>query len=507
MSPAPPPAWPRFAVAGLVFAAIFYATSRTIADPDLWGHIRFGQDILDSGTIPDTDPYSYLSGGHLWINHEWLTHVILAAVFGALGAPGLIALKVALILLTLGLVYRSLCRHGLDPLRAGMVVLGVMFLMSVGLATIRPQLFTYLGFALVLLLIEKAERGESAALWAMPAIFLPWANLHGGFLVGLGVLAFWTAAHLALRWRRPTEHSAGAPRPSLLLAVLLASLAAVLINPWGFEMIAFLLPAATLPRPEIGEWGSISLASRGGLAYLVVLGVALLAVAASRRPRNMALLAVFACTAVAPLLALRHLPLFALAFGILAGEHLADAWQRWSPRAPSNDKNPLLPALALVAALVFAALGVSRFQCILFDPTFMRLPVRAVALLKQAGVEGNLATFFDWGEYIIWALGPRVQVSIDGRRESVYPDEAYERNLAFTFGAGDWAAVLEDASMALVQRDQPSYNLLKLQPGWELVYEDSLAGLFAREGSPQADLIRTAPPPDLPADGAGLCFP
>src|SRR5512134_618485 len=113
MYPPPPAAWTRFAVAGLVFAAIFYATSRTIADPDLWGHIRFGQDILDSGTIPDTDPYSYLSGGHPWINHEWLTHVILAAVFGSLGATGLIALKVALILLTLGLVYRSLCRHGL----------------------------------------------------------------------------------------------------------------------------------------------------------------------------------------------------------------------------------------------------------------------------------------------------------------------------------------------------------------------------------------------------------
>jgi hypothetical protein len=205
--------------------------------------------------------------------------------------------------------------------------------------------------------------------------------------------------------------------------------------------------------------------------------------------------------------ALRHLPLFALAFGILGGEHLADAWRRWSPRAPSDSTKPLLPALALVAALVFAALGVSRFQCILFDPTFMRLPVRAVALLKQAGADGNLATFFDWGEYIIWALGPRVQVSIDGRRESVYPDEAYERNLAFTFGADGWAAVLEDASMALVQRDQPSYNLLKLQPGWELVHEDSLAGLFAREGSPQADLIRGSPPPTLPPDGAGLCFP
>jgi hypothetical protein len=292
-----------------------------------------------------------------------------------------------------------------------------------------------------------------------------------------------------------------------LLAVLFAGAAVVLINPWGFEMISFLLPAATLPRPEIGEWGGISLVSREGFAYLAVLGAASLALAGSRRPRSIALLAVFACTAVAPLQALRHLPLFALAFAIVGGEHLADAWQRWSPRVSSDGKKPLLPALALAAALVFAALAVPRFQCIRFDPSFMPLPVRAVAMLKQANVEGNLATFFDWGEYIIWALGPRVQVSIDGRRESVYPDDAYDQNLAFTFGAGDWNALLEDASMALVQRGQPAYNLLTLQPEWELVYEDSVAGLFAREDSPQAGLIRNTPPPDLPADGAGLCFP
>jgi len=129
--------------------------------------------------------------------------------------------------------------------------------------------------------------------------------------------------------------------------------------------------------------------------------------------------------------------------------------------------------------------------------------------MKAADIRGNVATFFDWGEYLIWHLGPGVRVSIDGRRETVYSPVVYNRSLQFLYGVGEWDAILEDprTDMALVGRDQPTYNLMRLKPGWILVYEDSLSALFTRPDSPQALAIRNAVPGSLPPDGNDLCFP
>jgi hypothetical protein len=135
--------------------------------------------------------------------------------------------------------------------------------------------------------------------------------------------------------------------------------------------------------------------------------------------------------------------------------------------------------------------------------------VRAVALIKQSGATGNLAVDFDWGEYALYELGPAVKVSVDGRRETAYSSEIYEENLAFKYGEGDWAALLRkhDTHMALVRTGFPTFNLLKLQPGWRLVYQDEVAALFGRDGLPVVEALGRTAPPALPPDGAGLCVP
>src|SRR5437870_13684380 len=60
--------------AGLVFATI------DRADPDLWGHVRYGQDVLASGHLPATATYTYTAASQRWINHENLTEIAFAFV-------------------------------------------------------------------------------------------------------------------------------------------------------------------------------------------------------------------------------------------------------------------------------------------------------------------------------------------------------------------------------------------------------------------------------------------
>src|SRR5207248_600661 len=101
-------------------------------------------------------------------------------------------------------------------------------------------------------------------------------------------------------------------------------------------------------------------------------------------------------------------------------------------------------------SLLLMALSVPRFGCIRVEPGYFPFPARAVAWLKQSGIRGNVAVPFDWGEYVLWHLGPGIRVSIDGRRETIYSDKAYRQSLDFERGTGVWDALLKTAPTDLV---------------------------------------------------------
>src|SRR4029079_8387051 len=85
-------------------------------------------------------------------------------------------------------------------------------------------------------------------------------------------------------------------------------------------------------------------------------------------------------------------------------------------------------ALASLAVGVLGiAAGRSNFKCIEVQDTFAPEP-EAVLSAKLNGLQGRMLTFFDWGEYAIWHLGPEVKVSMDGRRETVYSDDVIARH-------------------------------------------------------------------------------
>jgi len=515
--PTPGPAWPDLGVIALVMSAALYALSRTVADVDLWGHVKFGEDIWRTGRVIQPDTYSYLTGGQAWINHEWLAEVTFYRIFSSFGAPGLIAFKSGVGLLIVGLVYRHLCRWGLSAARAGVVVLLVAIMLIHGLGTVRPQLFTYLFFLLLLLLIHAAEHGRLRWLWFCPVLFALWANLHGGFLAGLAILSIWSGVHTAALVRRAHSASAVLSRSTLtVLAALTTTVLATLANPHGAGLLRFLVRPATLARPDISEWQPIAIVSFYGMLYLAVLAAAGVGLLYSRIERRPALLVLLACIALLPLTAERHGSLFALGMAVLAAEHMGSAWARWQPSRRAHeearrDRRRQLwsagVALALVVAIV--RLSLPHFSCIQVDPMVIHFPARAVALLKDSGVSGNMAVFFDWGEYALWHLSPWIKVSVDGRRETVYSERALTENLNFRTGINDWAAVLRnhDTHLALVSTKLPSFNLMKLKPGWRLIHEDETAGLFGRDDWPFTERIRTTLAPALPHDGRGLCFP
>src|SRR3989475_8175558 len=176
-------------------------------DPDLWAHVRYGQDALAARALPATATHTYTAVGHPWINHENLAELTFGWIETHLGAAGLNAFTSLLGLLLLGLMVRNAVREG-----ASFLVLSVAILLAtcaVGPGwTVRPQVFTYTFFALLVVMLGRCFRdGESPpdtrVLWFAPPLFALWVNTHGGFLAGLAVLALYLGCRaLVALWRK-----------------------------------------------------------------------------------------------------------------------------------------------------------------------------------------------------------------------------------------------------------------------------------------------------------------
>ena len=264
---------------------------------------------------------------------------------------------------------------------------------------------------------------------------------------------------------------------------VLVTLVATLVNPYGPDLLSFLLRTATVPRPEIADWQPLPLVSLAGLAYLVVIAIAVVALLFSQRQKNWILLVLFGIAALLPWISIRHLPLFCIAFLVLIGEHVGSAWISRSGDVPSNRQHPRwLGVMPLIAAIVVLVIGLLLSRGRIEIERNSSLPTAAMQFLKASGVEGNLATHFDWGEYLLWHLGPGIKVSIDGRRETVYSNDVYRQNYDFNFGANQWDALLTEypTDLALVMKGYASDNLLRLQPDWLLIYEDEGSALFVK---------------------------
>jgi hypothetical protein len=81
----------------VLFLGLFALAARNAADPDLWWHLKTGQLIVESKSVPHADPFSFTRAGQPWIAHEWLSDVLLYELQSTAGQAGLIVTFAAVI--------------------------------------------------------------------------------------------------------------------------------------------------------------------------------------------------------------------------------------------------------------------------------------------------------------------------------------------------------------------------------------------------------------------------
>lgn len=493
----------RLALAAIVLAVF----SHTRADPDLWGHVRFGRDIAAARTVHVPDRYSFTSD-RPWINHEWLAESAMYEAYALSGGPGLVALKLALMVAMLAAVMWR-CRTAGLPVMSSDLLVGLVVVGTVPQANhVRPQLFSLTLFAWLLAVLTAAEDGRRRLLPIAVAILAVWANLHGGWILGLGTLAVWSggswlsrgsAKALAERHTAPAERlkastaKATADKSAerwILTAVVLLAAVATLINPYGWHLWSFIVETVGFNRADISEWQPMPKA--GAFVAMMWCAFAAATVAAGvqaikRRAYDLRAFAVVLMLALMSFRVNRLLAFFAIAVVMLVGPYLSALVER-SPEVAAAPrpmpKMAMAAVLSMAIALAAGGLTVSARNagCVRMDlPIFPDAGMAAAIAERQ--LRGRMLTWFDWGEYAIWHFAPAVAVSIDGRRETVYSDAVIAEHLRFYFDPERRGAILDALNPDYIWLPSNLEVTGRLQSdGWKPIVSGPTSVLLARNG-------------------------
>lgn len=469
------------------------------ADPDLWGHTLFGLTHVQSGQLASTDPYSYTYQGAEWTNHEWLCEWLFGAAYLAGGEVGMMALRGGLLLfITLG-VTRLLTERLSNLALVGLINVLIIPFFAIFI-NVRPHSFTYALMVGLLLCLDAIRRGRFGWLAMIPLIVAAWVNLHGGFIVGVGLAGAGLGALLF-----NLEDAPQAPTPRQRVAIIatgLMTLAAMLINPYGFEILTYLSMALSLDRPGVTEWQSLSGATL--VPYAVFFVATLLLAIGARAWRRGTQLLFFFIGAWAGLSHGRFFVITVIFSALVSASSLEILWKRLldSGRLPTLSRLQSPRAAIAVAALAGllclppTALAVRTHggPSILISPA--QYPVQSVAWLKDnhQALGNRLALPFGWGEYAIWHLYPDYQVSMDGRYETVY-DPPFIEALQEAEQQGNLSVFLTEqgADVLLVPVNSPLFEAARSHPSWTLYYTDDTASVFA-PGPAEAQDARTGQP-------------
>ena len=461
----------------VAFVAI--VVTMTKADADLWGHLRFGLDMLADGSLHATDPYSFTSD-RTWINHEWLAELLMALAYRAAGPAGLAMLKlsviagIALILLTIAREEHA------SPFARDVYVALAVFATYSRTQVVRPQLFSVLIFFVILYLLRRFERDRPTAIWLVPVCFTLWANVHGGWFVGLAVLSVWIAGDAI--------QNASKRRTLTLLAALALSVLATAVNPYAFDLWRFLGETVRGQRPDITDWAPLLKLPAAILVIECILP--LFAVAAFRHrpmPIRMRDLAVIAVLLVGTFRVGRVDAFLQAAIAVTLAPHLIALFRHVETAARAS-----LLRSSSVVGVAAAGLAIYAGFVVLPNLTVVHvkgpwLPDRAAArYLREERPHARVLTWFDWGEYAIWHLSPAgIRVSMDGRRETVYSDRVIQDHMRFYRGEPGMVTYPEHigADHIWLPSRFPIIASLK-QAGWQTLFDNGQSVVLTRGEGP-----------------------
>jgi len=475
---------------------------------DFWWHLEMGKLIARTKSIPVVDGFSFTATGKPFIVQNWLGELFYYGLYSLGGIP-LVVFGNALLALGGFLAVYSLCRQATKNLR---LAVAVSTLAALGvISTIRPQIFSFLMFAVYYWVLVCYRSYGKNRLWLLPALMILWANLHGAFVIGLGLIALFIGCEAVRRLIDPGRADAlTAPALRRLTMVFVLSILATLVNPQGYKVYDYVRTVVSDQASQklVAEWQPPLVNDIAGIVlFYAPFFLLLLTFIYARSKPDLTELALFIGFGAFGLSALRNGVWFSIvAYPMLARYlplidfemllplrrfQIVDRVISWFDEQ-RGEPGPTYPGVNAVLALI--ALFVLTLQSPWVRPAAYKTsliqrgtPIGAMEYIEQHKITGNIFHPQIFGDYLIWRLWPQQRSFFDGRVHifgldfvqkylSIYHDSHWEDALK----KWDVRYVL----LSTLPTEKDSLDMIanvKQSPRWEKLYQDDVSILFERK--------------------------
>ena len=260
-----------------LLAATLNRAKTLLVDPDIWWHLANARIFVTTHHAIWHDPYSFTVAGHAWIDWEWLSELPFLFSYQTFGLQGIYLVTWLLLGANVLFVYYRGVRLGgsADAALWTSAIALVLMTVNSGPRTIE---FAYLAMSSELLILEEFDRGNKRLIWLLPPLFALWINLHGFWFAGIVLLAMYIGFGLFHVELGAFEQQAlSRPDRNRLLMVLGASVAALVLNPYGWHLMLSPLDMMLHQKTSvatIAEWQPLELSSfegRGAVLAIVLM--------------------------------------------------------------------------------------------------------------------------------------------------------------------------------------------------------------------------------------------
>ena len=454
-------------------------------DPDMWWHLKTGQIIWTTHTIPTTDLFSYTTNHHAWVPHEWLSQVL---IYGAYKLDGYSGLMLWLCFFTAALLVAgyALCSLYSGNSKVGFLGALIIWFCATSGLSIRPQMIGYLLLVVELLLLHLGRTRNPRWFFWLPLLFAVWVNCHGSFFLGfclLGLFLFCSSFHFRMgslvssRWNSRN-------RQALAWSLVLSG-AALFLNPVGIRQILYplnMMLSQPIVLSQVEEWKPLLFSDLRGLGFLAILGCVFLLLLVRRSELfwdELLLLAVGAELAV------NHRRMI-FVFGILAAPVLSRLLSKLWDSYDAEQDRPLLNAALIAISLLVAFLGFPNHQYLVAQVDEGN-PVKAVEFVKTHHLSGRMLNEFNYGGYLIWAA-PEYPVFVDSRNDVFEWTGVLDEFAKWATLQSDPNTLLDKygVDFCLLDRASPMAHVLPLMQGWKTIYSDNRSVIFERVSAADA---------------------
>lgn len=451
----------------------FLFTTSNDFTQDLGRHLKLGEITIQTHTVPKTNLLSYTYPNFSFINHHWLSEVVFYVSQKWMGLNSLIFLKAVVI--ALAIVISVFASGSLW----GIIVAFFLSPLILDRADIRPEIFAFLAFSLLLLQLTTVQKTKQISFF-LPFLFLFWVNIHISFIFGLFLLGM-----LFLTMHKNKRN----------MIICLLCVVALFINPNGIQGVL-------APFTIFGNYGYSIVENQNMFFlstviknifiqwYFICLPMIFIAACIlfwKKKYQECVLLVVFSGLA---LFQIRHLPFFVLTAIAVVPQAFAQL----------NIKISALVRLLFLLFFMYLLMGgIVFFGSNMFFETFdinksfglgfEMQDTNVISFLNTHKRKGNIFNNFDIGSYLSYRLFPQTKVFVDGRPEA-YPVSFFQNDyIPLEENQNKQDAIFKRYNIHTVvvsHTDQTPWGntfLIRILKNkqWKLVFADPVFAVFSDE--------------------------